>query len=387
MSFLKKSTAFIAAAAMALSMSSCGKDTTWGAEIDGEQLRAGIMIYFQSSAVSEAMAFMPATDAAIAADGEAATTTESVSVLDITIEDKPARQWINDKAVQNMREYAAVEKKFAELGLAFENKEEDRLNIVVDQMWEYFGEYYEGLGVSKESYRDVGLNSEKRTAVFNYYYGVGGEKAVPDDEVSSYLSENNARIKYFTMPLKDGEGNLLKSEGKAELKTMVEGYIDRLESSSATFEEIQKEYNNYYDGLVKAATETDEGETADTAEQSEAEEDTAAAVADAPNYGTVISKTTTYLSEKLVEKAFEMSAAGENGSYVIIEDDDNEVYYLMQILGLFDDPDYLENNRESVLHTLKDEEFDGEVKSWTEGQNVVVNQDSFDRYKLDKILE
>ena len=56
-------------------------------------------------------------------------------------------------------------------------------------------------------------------------------------------------------------------------------------------------------------------------------------------------------------------------------------------MGLFDDPDYLENNRESVLHTLKDEEFTAEVESWTEGQNVVVNQDSVDRYKLDKILE
>lgn len=380
MSFLKKSTAFIAAAAMALSMSSCGKDTTWGAEIDGKQLRAGIMIYFQSSAVSEAMAFMPSTDTTVAADGETAVTTESLSVLDITIEDKPAREWINDKAVQSMREYAAVEKKFSELGLSFENKEEDKLNIVVDQMWEYFGEYYEELGVSRDSYYDVGLNSEKRTAIFNYYYGEGGEKAVPEDEVISYLTENNARIKYFTMPLKDGEGNLLKSEGKTELKTMVEGYIDRLNASSATFEEIQKEYNNYYDGLVKAATETAE-ENTDTAQQPDVEEDTAAAE---PNYGTVISKDTTYLSAKIVEKAF----SGESGSaYTLIEDDDNEVYYLVQVMGLFDDPDYLENNRESVLHTLKDEEFSAEVESWTEGQNVVVNQDSVDRYKLDKILE
>lgn len=383
MSFLKKSTAFIAAAAMALSMSSCGKDTTWGAEIDGEQLRAGIMIYFQSSAVSEAMAYLPSTDASAAADGEAATTTESVSVLDITIEDKPARQWINDKAVQSMREFAAVEKKFAELGLTFENKEEDRLNIVVDQMWDYFGEYYEKLGVSKQSYYDVGLNSEKKSAIFKYYYGKGGAKEVPDDEVVSYLTENNARVKYFTMPLKDGEGNLLKSEGKAELKTMVEGYIDRLNASSVTFEEIQKEYNNYYDNLVKAATETAEGENTDTAEQPETEEDTAAAE---PNYGTVISKDSTYLSEKLINAAFGETDT-PSGDYILIEDDDREVYYLVQTMGLFDDPDYLENNRESVLHNLRDEEFSAEVRNWTEGQNVVVNQDSINRYKLDKILE
>lgn len=382
MSFLKKSTAFIAAAAMALSMSSCGKDTTWGAEIDGEQLRAGIMIYFQSSAVSEAMQYMPDTGAAAAADGEATTTAESVSVLDITIEDKPARQWINDKTVQSMREYAAVEKKFAELGLTFENKEEDKLNIVVDQMWEYFGTYYEELGVSRQSYYDIGLNSEKRTAIFNYYYGEGGEKTVPDDEVISYLKENKARIKYFTIPLKDGEGNLLKSEGKAELKTMVEGYIDRIESGEATFEKIQKEYDKYYENLIKAAAGTEE-ENSDTAEQPETEEDAADTE---PDYGTVISNDPTYLSAKLVEKVFGMTAAGETG-YTIIEDDDKEVYYLVQVMELFDDPDYLENSRITTIHTLKDEEFNAEVKSWTEGQNVVVNQASVDRYKLDKILE
>lgn len=380
MSFLKKSTAFIAAAALALSLSSCGKDTTWGAEIDGEQLRAGIMIYFQSSAVSEAMNYMPETETVTAADGETTVTTETQSVLDITIEDKPAREWIKEKTVESMREYAAVEKKFDELGLSFENKEEDRLTIIVDQMWEYFGEYYEELGVSRESYYAVGLNSDKRTAIFNYYYGEGGEKAVPEDEITSYLAENNARIKYFSMALKDGEGNLLKSEGKAELKAMAEGYMERMNNFSASFEEIEKEYNDYYDELVKAAAETDEStESTDTEDLTDTEENTAAE----PNYGTVIAKDNAYLPAKIVEAAF-----GEGSNFItLIEDDDNEVYYFVQVLGLFDDPDYLENNRDTVLHALKDEEFNAEVSSWTEGQQVVVNEDSFDRYKLEKILE
>lgn len=385
MSFLKKSTAFIAAAATALSMSACGKDTTWGAEIDGQQLRAGIMIYFQSSAVSEAMAFMPSTSAAPAADGETTTTAESVSVLDITIEDKPAREWINDKTVQSMREYTAVEKKFDELGLKFENNEEEKLNIVVDQMWDYFGESYSKLGVSRESYYDIGLNSEKRTAIFNYYYGEGGEKAVPTEEITSYLKENNARVKYFSMPLKDGEGNLLKSDGKAELKTIAEGYIKKLSAGEATFEEIEKEYNDYYAALVKVAAETAEGENTDTAEETESTptEDTASAE---PNYGIVITKDSSYPSEKFVKTAFgEIEAP--TGEYILIEDDDNEVYYFVQALDLFYDPDYLENNSESVLHSLKDDEFKTEVESWTDGQNVVINQDSFNRYKLDKILE
>lgn len=375
MSLLKKAAAFTAAAAMALSFTACGKDTSWGAEIDGVTLRAGIMIYFQSVAVSEAMQYMPQTDASAAADGEVTTTAESVSVLDITIEDKPARLWINEKARESMQEFAAVEKKFDELGLAFENKEDEKNAIIIDQMWDMYGSIYEEIGISKQSYSDIGLNNAKRDAIFNYYYGAGGEKAVSDDVITEYLRENNARIKYLSMPLKDGEGNLLKSEGKAELKKMAEGYIDRLNTTDVTFEQISKEYDDYYDALVKAATAADET-AADTDTDEDTETDTS------PNYGYVVTREASYPSSKVIEAAF-----GEGGvpRCVIIEDDDNEVYYLVQVLDLFADPDYFENSRSSVLYSLKNDEFNDEVKSWTASQNVVVNQDALDRYKLEKL--
>lgn len=375
MSLLKKAAAFTAAAAMALSFTACGKDTSWGAEIDGVTLRAGIMIYFQSAAVSEAMQYMPQTDASAAADGEVTTTAESVSVLDITIEDKPARLWINEKARESMQEFAAVEKKFDELGLAFENKEDEKNAIIIDQMWDMYGSIYEEIGISKQSYSDIGLNNAKRDAIFNYYYGAGGEKAVSDDVITEYLRENNARIKYLSMPLKDGEGNLLKSEGKAELKKMAEGYIDRLNTTDVTFEQISKEYDDYYDALVKAATAADET-AADTDTDEDTETDTS------PNYGYVVTREASYPSSKVIEAAF-----GEGGvpRCVIIEDDDNEVYYLVQVLDLFADPDYFENSRSSVLYSLKNDEFNDEIKSWTASQNVVVNQDALDRYKLEKL--
>lgn len=382
MSLLKKAAALTAAAAMALSVTACGKDTSWGAEIDGVTLRAGIMIYFQSVAVSEAMQYMPQTDVSLTADGETTTTTESTNVLDITIEDKPARVWINDKARESMQEYAAVEKKFGELGLTFENNEDKKNALIIDRMWDAYGSIYEEIGISKQSYSDIGLNNAKRDILFNYYYGEGGEKAVSEDAIAAYLIDSNVRIKYISMPLKDGEGNLLKSDGKAALKEMAEGYIDRLNTTDVTFEQITKEYNDYYDALVKAATPTDE--TADTDAQPE-DTDTAEAD-DTPDYGIVISKGSSYPSSKVVDAAFGMSAAGETGSaYTIIEDDDNEVYYLVQVLDLFADPDYLENNRSSVLYTLKGDEFSDEVKSWTASQNVVINQDALDRYKLEKL--
>lgn len=367
MSLMKKVSAAAAAAVMALSFASCGSDTTWGADIDGTRLRAGILIYFQSNAVSEASQYL----------GEGET-----DVLNITIEDKPSREWINDEAVENMREYAAVEKKFTELGLSFENNEEKAVSNTVDQWWEYVGEYFESVGVSKQSYYDVMLNSQKRAAIFDYYYSDGGEKAVPDEDIKNYLLENNARIKFIRMELKDGEGNLLKSDGKAELKKMAEGYIERAKGGES-FEAIEDEYNEYYADLIAEASEAG-SETAGDGE-ADVPEDTEAAgeAAERISYGTIVSKGSVIPSEKVAETVFDGSL--NVGDYTIVEED--EVWYIVHRIDLFDDPAYLDDQKDSVRRELKGEEFDASVTGWTEGQNVNVNDAAVKRYKLEKLTE
>lgn len=363
MSLLKKFAAATAAAVMTLSLTSCGSDTTWGADIDGTRIRAGIFIYFQSNAVSEAMQYL----------GEGET-----DVLSITIEDKPSRDWINDEAIEDMREYAAVEKKFTELGLSFENNEEKAASNTVDQWWEYVGEYFEGLGVSKQSYYDIVLNSQKRAAIFDYYYSDGGELAVPDEDIKNYLLENNSRIKFIRMELKDGEGNLLKSEGKEELKKMAEGYIERAKNGES-FEAIEDEYNEYYADLIAKANGTD-SETADGTVEEDDTSDTAGETEERISYGTIVSKGGIIPSEKVAETVFDGSL--NVGDYTIVEE--NEVWYIVYRMDLFDDPTYLEEQKDSVRRSLKGDEFDASVLSWTEGQSCTVNEAAVKRYKLEK---
>ncbi|MCH5349471.1 MAG: hypothetical protein J1E40_09120 [Oscillospiraceae bacterium] len=379
MSFnFKKAAALTVAAAAALSLTACGKDTSWGATIDDRTLRAGIMIYYQSSAVSEAYSYRT--------DGDTTT-----SVLDLIIEEQPARNWINAQVEEDMREYAAVESKFDELGIVFENNEVERTSLIVDQWWEYLGDYYEDLGVSKQSYYDVAMNSTKRSAIFDHFYGENGEMAVSDDEVKDYLKENYARIKYIQMDLKDGEGNILKTDGKAEIKKMAEGYIERAKAGES-FEAISDEYDDYYSSLT--ITENENEESTDTSgdnnplsnpivvEPEGAEtSDTTGEESDVPNYGIIISKDSVAPSSAVIEKAFEMA----NDEYAIVEE--YEVYYLVYKMDLFADEDYFENNRNSVVHTLKDDEFNDTISGWTSSQKVVINTDAVDRYKLEKHIE
>lgn len=273
---IKKITAVAAAAAVMSSMTACGENTTWGATIDGSDIPAGIFIYYLQSAYYSAQSKLneensASSDAIASADG----TTTTAAVFSSQIDGKDAKTWIYDEATKSMQEYAAIEAKFTELGLTITADEKDAAKVYCDQMWDYAGEYYTKMGISEKSYTSIYLNSQKRDKVFKTIYSEGGEYAVSDDEIKTYLDENYAMINYIAMELKDGSGNLLKSDGKAEMMSMAESYVERYKNGE-DFDALNAEYTAYYDNL-KAEAEADAAEEAANAAADEAETETSTA--------------------------------------------------------------------------------------------------------------
>lgn len=263
---IKKITAVAAAAAVMSSMTACGENTTWGATIDGSDIPAGIFIYYLQSAYYSAQSKLneensASSDAIASADG----TTTTAAVFSSQIDGKDAKTWIYDEATKSMQEYAAIEAKFTELGLTITADEKDAAKVYCDQIWDYAGEYYTKMGISEKSYTSLYLNSQKRDKVFKTIYSEGGEYAVSDDEIKTYLDENYAMINYIAMELKDGSGNLLKSDGKAEMMSMAESYVERYKTGE-DFDALNAEYTAYYDNLKAAAAEEAANAAADEAE-------------------------------------------------------------------------------------------------------------------------
>lgn len=263
---IKKITAVAAAAAVMSSMTACGENTTWGATIDGSDIPAGIFIYYLQSAYYSAQSKLneensASSDAIASADG----TTTTAAVFSSQIDGKDAKTWIYDEATKSMQEYAAIEAKFTELGLTITADEKDAAKVYCDQIWDYAGEYYTKMGISEKSYTSLYLNSQKRDKVFKTIYSEGGEYAVSDDEIKTYLDENYAMINYIAMELKDGSGNLLKSDGKAEMMSMAESYVERYKNGE-DFDALNAEYTAYYDNLKAAAAEEAANAAADEAE-------------------------------------------------------------------------------------------------------------------------
>ena len=273
---IKKITAVAAAAAVMSSMTACGENTTWGATIDGSDIPAGIFIYYLQSAYYSAQSKLneensASSDAVASADG----TTTTAAVFSSQIDGKDAKTWIYDEATKSMQEYAAIEAKFTELGLTITADEKDAAKVYCDQTWDYAGEYYTKMGISEKSFTSLYLNSQKRDKVFKTIYSEGGEYAVSDDEIKTYLDENYAMINYIAMELKDGSGNLLKSDGKAEIMSMAESYVERYKNGE-DFDALNAEYTAYYDNL-KAEAEAAAAEEAANAAADEAETETSTA--------------------------------------------------------------------------------------------------------------
>jgi hypothetical protein len=407
----------LAACALAVTMmfSACGKDSTIAATIDGMQIPAGIFINFQSMAYTEAMSKV--SEAADEAALSAATTTAvdpatgtpilpvstaAVPLLEDSIDGVPVTAWIHDTAVEDMREYAAVEKHFADLGLTFKDNDDTSVKNYIEQNWEYFGPQLDELGISRSSYEKSMLNSLKRQELQLYYFGKDGEKAVSDDEIKKYLLENYARINYITMDLKDGEGNLLKSDGKSERMAMAEDYVKRAEAGE-DFNTLLAEYNDYYAALqeeaAKAAAETatadgtaaaDGTATDDTSANTTATDDTDEvdpnAESQAVTNETVVQKEGTLPSADVVTEAYNRQTANPGKTeYFIVEDPGGEIYYVVAVMDLFSDPEYLEANREYVSLTLSEDDFNELVKTWTASQEVILNDKAMARYKAEKI--
>lgn len=250
---LKKIAATAVAAATAAVCVGCNRAMAYPLTIDGVPVKAGIYIYYSYAAYSEAIS-------TIQEQNEDLDTTDNDLVKEQIIDGVDTLTWIQNKTMEYCKEYVAVQKDFEEKGLSLTKEETDDVEQYVSSAWETNGEIFERNGISEASVKDVLASTYKSSELFLYYYGVDGEKGVTEDELKDYYIDNDARVRYIQFDLKDGNGDLLKEDGKKEMKEMVETYLDALEklegdeeALNEEMDSIQEEYNAYVTSISEEA--------------------------------------------------------------------------------------------------------------------------------------
>ena len=99
-------------------------------------------------------------------------------VLRSQVDGQNASEWVKEKALDYLYSYCYVNQKFNELGLSLDEDELDSVEYVTNNMWGYYKEPFENMGIAESSFREAySTYNAKLSKLLGVMYGEGGELA------------------------------------------------------------------------------------------------------------------------------------------------------------------------------------------------------------------
>lgn len=245
------------------------------------------------------------------------------------------------EAAENCVRYIAVNTVFADMGLSLSDSKKSTVSQNVNDLWRLYGNYYEEIGVSKQTLTKVYESKAYENAIFLAYYDTDGISPVAEETVQKYFSDNYVIVKSITGYLTDVDenGNTIPMDAETRQNT-IESFQSLAEKINAG-SSIDDVYSDFID---------QEGATVQPV---------------------VISKDSSLYPAGFFEavKAIEddKAAAVTLGEYIfavqkMASDSDSNIYYQL--------------NRENCLLELKGQEFETLVAEWTGEYSFEVNQNA-----------
>lgn len=334
-----------AAAALALTaaMTSCNTDTSWTYRTDdgAYEVTSGMYVGMSISAYNEGYA----------SEG----VDSSTPLYDQQIESKEALDWVTTRVDQLCRQYLAIEKKYDEYGLSFDEDRQAYIDSYINYYWSYVSQSYEPQGCAEKSYRQIVTNSFKQSQLFLTLYGEGGEREVPAEELREIFDEQYAHANLIQVDASDDEGNALTGDELDAKLEEAEKMVTELKDG-ANFETVKTDY---------AASQKEDSEEEGSSEAAEDEEET-----DTSFY---MLADNTYYPEGLTTAIF----AADAGSYGKYNDGEGTIYVWAKLAN---DDEGFETYRDTILQNEKWEEYETLIQDWTNGTSIVTNDPAIKKH-------
>ena len=375
MSVLKRITAGLTALSLVAVCTGC-KNVTTAMTIGDYVVPAGVYLYYLNTAYNNALSQLKEEHEDL--------DTEDIDAVKATpLEGKDVRTWCEDKAVEFCADFVATETKFDELGLSLDADTKASIDGMMEYYWASYEETMTANGISQESFKKVMTSSYKSQEIFDYYYAVGGEEGVTEDELKDYYIENNIRAQYVVFDLHDGEGNLLKSDDKAKMKKLVEDYQKRAdkayksggaEAVMSEMDAIQEDY-----ALYKESVAAEESAAAETATEEDTVIEETVAAQNAPRILTMEEVTSEEEgTTDTTEPSTEEETAGSETDAATETDTEEDTATSETV----DDSAVKDETTDSDVDALLEEETDTETETEAPYQNEniisVINKEDYD---------
>lgn len=195
-------------------------------------------------------AAIPATDATEPESAEPASA--AVSTEDTTQAASgatPTAQELYSRANELCAEYVAVNTLFRDYDCSLTPAEKSSVSAMTNDLWRLYGNYYESIGVSKQTLYKIQLNDAYRDAVLNALYGEEGLDPVPEEELRQYYEDHHIVFRaisgYYTNVDENGNTVPMSEEERAAMDSAFNNMAERINGDT----DMDTVYNDYLESL------------------------------------------------------------------------------------------------------------------------------------------
>lgn len=101
---------------------------------------------------------------------------------------------VSEDAIKSaISRYVTINSEFTNRGLSIDSEQKGALSTYVNNLWHLYGNYYNEIGVSKQTIYKIELSKEYESALLADYYS-----NVSEDELKTYFKENYMGIRFVT---------------------------------------------------------------------------------------------------------------------------------------------------------------------------------------------
>lgn len=366
-----------AAAAFVMTASLCGcADTGYLMTVDGVQIRNGIYLYSELNALQKARSEITEDRR------EYGDTGEVQDIFKETIDDESTEDWVKRETMESVKRIVAIQRLCEQNGITLTDEQTNAISTDINSIWNednYYvqmmydnmntmGEYYESIGIGRDSIKEIYTVDDLSNELFLYYYDTDGVTPVTEEEFNSYITENYASAKVIEIEYKDYQGIMLKEDEEIQaVKDLAQSYVDRINGGESIVD-IRYEVdlkNAQNDAQVDAEDAYDEMEAEDRPDDrdkyvQEAIDAVTVEKKTEDQLDTILNKeSTSYsLDEEVVEYIWNTAADGkatlleeEYSCYIIVRED------------ITTKETWKENVKMTVLNALKSDDFEEILKN------------------------
>lgn len=274
-------------------------------------------------------------DADDSADSE-----ETTDYLKEKVDGKDFTKYVEDKAMEEIYKYAAVQSYIKENGVEMTDDEKSQVEQYAATYWTGYGysTVYEKNGVSYDTFEKFMANSNQEYVYFNSLYGEDGEKEVSKKKISANLKKHYVPVNVVSFAKTDSTtGEAVDEKEIATQKKKFQNYADKLEAGEIKFAKVYEAVNG----------EPQDGQT--------------------PDFTSFVGDSETDYAIEDFKKVKKLGVK----ECIVIEDDYG--IYLYQRIKLTDE--HYDELKSNIVYNLKFDDFDKELLEI--GKALVMNKNNY----------